>query len=208
MTVAMMQELAEHPELVHRWTVQDYHRMLADGSIIEGDPYELLDGQVVLRIRSVVGEEFTVEGPPHARVVKRLSHLSDLFKPLGCHMQCAHPVTLPPHDEPEPDGAVIRGAESDFDDRHPGPGDILCVIEVSGKSLSRDRRYKRELYANQGIPMYVILNLVDVAVEVYTEPVPGEARYAHERQVSLDGSISFPTAAGVPVVVPVNAIFP
>lgn len=160
MTVAMMQELAEHPERVHRWTTQDYHRMLTDGSIVEGDPYELLDGQVVLKIRSIGGEEMTMEGSPHARVVKRLAQLNERFKSQGCHMQCAHPVTLPPHDEPEPDGAVIRGLESDYDDHHPGPADILCVIEVSGKSLSRDRRYKRELYANQGIAMYVIFNLV------------------------------------------------
>jgi Uma2 family endonuclease len=207
MTVAMLQELADHPELAHRWTIDDYHRMLSDGSIIEGDPYELLDGQVVLKIRSAGQEEFSMEGPPHARVVKRLVGLNDFFRPFGCHMQCAHPVIFPPHDEPEPDGAVIRGSESDYDNRHPGAADVLCVIEVSGKSLRRDRGYKRQLYARHAIPLYVIFNLVDTAVELYAEPVPVEGRYTSETRVSLDGDLAFPTPAA-PVVVPVKRLFP
>jgi len=209
MTVAMLQELADHPELAHRWTTDDYHRMLSDGTIIEGDPYELLDGQVVPKIRSTGQgqEELSMEGPPHARVVKRLVKLNDLFAPFGCHTQCAHPVLLPPHDEPEPDGAVIRGPESDYDNRHPGAADVLCVIEVSGKSLRRDLGYKRELYARHAIPLYVIFNLVETAVELYTDPVPGAGRYARETLASLDGDLAFPTA-GAPVIVPVRRLFP
>ena len=33
---AIIQELAEHPRLVYRLTVDDYHQMIANGTIEEG----------------------------------------------------------------------------------------------------------------------------------------------------------------------------
>ena len=47
MSATIIQELAAHPELIYRYTVDEYHDMIASGLISEGEPFELLDGQIV-----------------------------------------------------------------------------------------------------------------------------------------------------------------
>jgi len=201
------QELAAHPELVYRHTVEEYHEMIANGSIVEGEPFELLDGQIVRKVRSANGEDMMTVGVEHALIVSRLARMTTAFEPLGCHIRSQQPVTMPPRDEPEPDATVIRGTLEDYTTRHPYPSDVLCIIEVADSSLPRDRGYKLQLYANAGIPMYVIVNLLDRVIEVHENPDAGTGSYAVVRQQTRGGSLSLPTLAGEPVVVPVERIF-
>ena len=204
MIATITQELAEHPELIYRVTVTEYHEMIANGTILSGEPFELLDGQIVRKIRAARGDNLMTVGIEHALIVKRLAKLTNAFEPFGCHLISQQPITLPPRDEPEPDAAVIRGTVEDYSERHPGLADILCVIEVADSSLSRDRGYKLHLYANAGIPMYVIVNLVDRVVEVYRQPVMGEGRFNEVANPSPGESIAFPTGTGEAVVVKVK----
>ena len=174
----MIEELAAHPELIYRHTVNEYHEMIANGTIMEGEPFELLDGQIVRKIRSATGEDIMTVGIEHALIVKRLANLSKSFEPLSCHVQSQQPISIPPRDEPEPDAAIVRGSVEDHTEHHPYASDILCIIEVADSSLSRDRGYKMQLYANAGIAMYVIVNLIDRVVEIYEQPVVGSGRFA------------------------------
>jgi Uma2 family endonuclease len=203
----IVQELAEHPELIYRHNVEEYHAMIANGSIMEGEPFELLNGQIVRKIRSASGEDLMTVGIEHALIVKRLSKLSRAFEPFGCHIQSQQPITIPPRDEPEPDAAIVRGTEEDYDERHPQPQDILCIIEVADSSLARDRGYKLQLYANAGIAMYVIVNLIDRVVEVYRDPLQGSGRYAPPEQLTHGQLMLLPTAAGQLVKVPAAQMF-
>ena len=203
----MVQELAEHPELVYRHTVEEYHEMIASGSIMEGEPFELLNGQIVRKIRSATGEDLTTVGLEHALIVKRLSKLTAAFEVLGCHVQSQQPVTIPPGDEPEPDAAIIRGSFEEYTGHHPGPADILCIIEVADSSLSRDRGYKLQLYANAGIAMYVIVNLIDRKVKIYQEPIIGAGRFERVERSMSGESFKLPTSSGEPIVVPVDQMF-
>lgn len=207
MTTAIPHELAEHPELIYRHSVDEYHTMIANGGIVEGQPFELLDGQIVRKIRSASGEDFMTVGVEHALIVMRLAKLSNLFESLGCHLRAQQPITVPPRDEPEPDVAIVRGSIEDYAEHHPRIADVLCVIEVADSSISRDRGYKLSLYANTGIPMYVIINLVDRAVEIYKTPVVGEGRFAETSHPASGETTSFPTATGERVNVPVNQMF-
>ena len=77
--------------------------------------------------------------------------------------------------EPEPDVAVVRGTSRDYLARHPGPTDMALVIEVADSSLSRDRLHKARIYAAAAVPTYWIINLVDLQVEVYTDPTGPDA---------------------------------
>ena len=45
MIATITQELAEHPELIYRVTVTEYHEMIANGTILSGEPFELFDGE-------------------------------------------------------------------------------------------------------------------------------------------------------------------
>jgi Uma2 family endonuclease len=84
-----------------------------------------------------------------------------------CRSQSA---TTTADSEPEPDLAVIRGSERDYLTRHPGPADMALAVEVSESSLPRDRSHKTRIYARAAVPVYWIINLVDLQVEVYTDP--------------------------------------
>lgn len=196
MTAAITWELAEHPELAYRHCVDEYHDMIAGGSVKSGEPFELLDGQIVRKIRSASGENFRTVGIEHALIVLRLGKLSNAFEANGWHVRTQQPITLPPRDEPEPDAAIVRGSLEDYTRHHPGAADILCVIEVAESSLPRDRGYKLQLYANAGIAMYVIVDLLHRVVEVYREPMLGEGRYNDVASPFTGSSIKFPTTLG------------
>jgi Uma2 family endonuclease len=205
----MVQELAAHPELVYRHTVEEYHEMIANGSVVEGEPFELLDGQVVRKIRSAHWEDITTVGVEHALIVGRLARMTTLFEPHGCHIRSQQPITMPPRDEPEPDAAVVRGALEDYTTRHPYPADVLCIIEVADSSLPRDRGYKLQRYAEAGVPMYVIVNLIDRVIEAYESPAfdGGTGTYAVVRKHVRGESLQLPTITGEAIVVPVERMF-
>ena len=101
---------------------------------------------------------------------KCLREITRLLAP-GWHVRKEEPVRIPDYDEPEPDLAVVRGAEDAFDSRLPGPLDVVLIVEVAFRSLKRDRTEKRESYGRAAIPTYWIVNLVDSQIEVYTDPV-------------------------------------
>ena len=146
-------------------------------------------------------------GVEHTIIVKRLSKLDAQFEKFGCHVQSQQPIAIRPKNEPEPDAAIIRGTLEDYINSHPGPADVLCVIEVFDSSLSRDRIYKQQLYANANIPMYVIVNLVDRVVEVYRDPIVGSGCYSAVTPVLPPQCILLPTASGEPVEVPAAQMF-
>ena len=206
MTTALAQELPVHTDMLYRLTVDKYHRMIASGLLEEGAPFELLDGQVVRKIRGGTADNPMTINPQHRAAVYCLSKLDTRLNELGCHMQTQGPISLPPFDEPEPDGTIVRGMDADYLKHHPGPDDVLCVIEVADSSLSNDRGYKQKLYANSGIETYLIVNLVDRVVEVYTQPMKGKGRYAQSTTLNAKQSVSIPAASGKSLNVPVKRL--
>jgi hypothetical protein len=189
-------------------TVRQYHRMIEQGILPEGEPYELLGGQVVRKDRSARGEDPMTVGHQHAWVVKTLGKEGRKLEKLGCHLQTQQPISLPPRDEPEPDAAIIVGSEDDYMDRHPAAADVLCVIEVADASLLNDRTIKLRAYADAGIPMYIIINLPDRMVEVYTEPLKGKHRYGQSVTLGLSDKLTLPGTRGRQLTVPVKRLFP
>jgi Uma2 family endonuclease len=73
-------------------------------------------------------------------------------------------------DEPEPDVAIVRGSDLDYEHRIPTVSDVALLVEVSGSTLIQDRAKQCTAYATGGIPVYWIVNLVDRQVEVHSRP--------------------------------------
>jgi len=142
-----------------RLSVADYHKMIADGSLTENRRLELLKGVMV--------EKMTTN-PDHAAIIRRIQRLFYQMLPENYWLRIQSPITLR-DSEPEPDLAIVRPDELELK-RHPGPADVLQVIEVSSSSLLTDR-YKAEIYAEAGIPWYWIVNLAARRVEVYSQPL-------------------------------------
>jgi Uma2 family endonuclease len=161
-----------------RLTVEQVHAMLEAGILREGEPIELIDGKLVLKDRSDHGDDPMTIGKKHNLGVQLLARLSVELEAHGGYIQLQGPVSLPPYDEPEPDGAVVRGTPRDYSDRLPIATDVHCVIEVSDSSLATDRTAKLAIYAGAGIAQYVIVNLRESCVEVHERPIPAERSYA------------------------------
>ena len=136
--------------LLKRWTVDDYHRMLASGILAPDDRVELLDGQIV---------EMAPQDPPHA---SRVDDGGDYLKAIFANrakVRVQLPITLAPGSEPEPDFAIVRLDENRYRDRHPQPQDVLLLIEVADSTFKRDRIYKAKIYATAGITEYWIVDI-------------------------------------------------
>ena len=144
-------------------TVDEYERMIEDGTIGEDDQVELLDGAVVPKMpknpRRRVGTRKTAEA------------LERVIPPVW-HVAKEEAVVMKPRSKPEPDVAVIR-AELKYDSsRDATAADCCLVVEVADRSLADDQGKKLAGYARAGIPVYWIINLRAGQVEVYTGPEP------------------------------------
>src|SRR5579862_3313387 len=147
----------------HRITVEEYHRMLDAEVFDPGRRIELVEGELLERVRPM--------NPPHASSVQRLNVL--LVTTLGTKatVRCQLPVTLPPDSEPHPDFALARLDAHAYGDRHPNPDDLLLLIEVADSSRDLDRRQKIPLYARRGISEVWLVDLVDGVIVVHREPI-------------------------------------
>ncbi len=141
-----------------RWSVEKYHEMVRAGIIDEDDPVELLEGWIVKKM---------TKSPLHRTVTGLLRDALQRVMPEGWFVDSQDPVTLSAS-EPEPDAVLVRGSRLDYLDHHPGPGDVALVAEVSDSGLSRDRVFKKSIYAAAGIAVYWVVNLVDRRLEVYS----------------------------------------
>jgi Uma2 family endonuclease len=142
------------PTELYRFNVDEYERMDLD------DPrVELINGYVVKKVP---------KKPTHSWTTKTMERLI----PPGWTSRQEQPVRIPAFDEPEPDVAIVRGGDDDYEHRHPVPADVGLLVEVSEATLVRDQGEKLPAYARGGIPVYWIVNLVDRQVEVYTDPGP------------------------------------
>lgn len=142
-----------------RLTVAEYHRM-AEQELLTDDGVELLDGLLVKKMP---------KNPRHVSVVYRLRELLENLLPPDLLLRMQDPVTLSTS-EPEPDLAAVRGSRKQFEQRHPEPAEVALLIEVADSSLRLDRGVKKRLYAEAGLPVYWIVNLIDNQIEILTEP--------------------------------------
>jgi Uma2 family endonuclease len=167
---SILQDATAGRAIIQPWTVDLYHRAIAQGWLEENAAFELLDGFIVRKDRSKVGEDLVTIGDRHRLAVQRLVKLAPLFEPFGCTLQVQQPVQLPPANEPEPDASVIRGIDDDYRDGPPGAAAVTSVIEVSDSSLARDLGVKLRIYAAAGIEQYVVVDLVHDVVLDHRQP--------------------------------------
>lgn len=142
----------------YKWTLEQYHQMIAAGVLTENHRVELLFGKIVAT--SPIGRS-------HAACVKQLNRYfhSKFGEEVTIGIQ--DPVTLVDDSEPEPDVSILKFREDNYVAEHPQGKDILLLIEVADQTLQKDRTVKKTAYALGGVPEYWIINLVDRQVEQY-----------------------------------------
>jgi Uma2 family endonuclease len=166
-----------------RMTVEEFERT----DFYDDNRVELIDGYIVRR------DEMK---PAHAVVTGRLRRRIDRVLPPGWSTREDKPIRIPPLYEPLPDIAIVRGDDENYLVDHPGPGDVAFLVEVSDATLSKDQGKKQVAYAQSGIPVYWIVDLVNRSIRVYTDP--GQVGYQTHLLFGPGQSIPV-TIAGVEV---------
>ena len=147
-----------------KWTVEDYHQMIASG-ILQERKVELLKGEVV---------EMSPEGEPHAYCSDEAGeYLSELLGERAKVRQ-AKPITLPNDSEPEPDLSIVQRLGRGYREHHPYVENIFWVIEYSNTSLEKDLERKSKIYAEAGIQEYWVVNLKKLHLVVFRDPLDGD----------------------------------
>jgi len=148
------------PEPARRlFTVDEFHRMAEAGILGEDDRVELIEGELI---------EMTPIGSRHAACVNRLVKLLSSLEAYLLSVQ--NPVSLDPRTQLQPDIALLKPRADYYASAHPGPNDVILVIEVADTSAATDREVKLPLYAKAGVPEVWLVDLPEGAVEVYQAP--------------------------------------
>jgi Uma2 family endonuclease len=147
-------------ETPRRLSIQEYHKLVANGALTTDDRVELLEGFLVQKKPS---------SPPRDSTLQLLNHELIHVLPAAWDMRVRCAVTLS-DSEPEPDIAIVRGTNRSYFRRHPGPADIGALVEVADSTLLGDRADKGRIYARANVPIYWIVNLIDRQIEVYEQP--------------------------------------
>jgi Uma2 family endonuclease len=160
--------------VTHRFTAKDLHCMVEAGILCEDDRVELLHGEIV---------DMPPIGPGHAAGVNRLLNA---FLPLQGEgkaiISVQNPIHLGEHSEPQPDLALLKPRPDFYAQGHPGPQEILFVVEVMESSAAYDREVKVPLYARFGIPETWLVDVERGVIEVYRDPSPDGYRQVHTRR--------------------------
>ena len=148
---------------LYRMTVDEYECM-ADAGVLKDRRVELINGWLVRKMTTK---------PSHVIAVDATREAIAGLLPPGWWLREEKPLRIPDFDEPEPDISVVRGSRNDYRSRHPAPGEIELLVEVSETSRTWDRVEKMSAFARAGVPTYWILNLTARELEVYSHPTPG-----------------------------------
>ena len=178
-----------------RFTVAEYYAMAEAGILAPDERVELLDGEII--VMPPIGDW-------HASRVKRLNN--SMLPPLEGRaiVSVQDPTRLDDASEPEPDIMLLRWRDDFYEGGHPGPADVLLLIEVSDTTVDYDRGAKLSAYAAAGIPEVWIASRRDRRIESYADPA-GDA-YATVRYYEPGESIS--PQAFPDVVLQVDQIIP
>ena len=164
-----------------RWkfSVDDYARMAEAGILGEDDRVELVEGEIV---------QMAPIGPLHAACVKRLNRLFTSRFGDDVVVSVQDPIRVGWMSEPQPDVALLRPRRDLYSGGHPGPADVLLVVEVSSSTSAFDRQVKMPLYAQGGIPQAWLVDLAAGVVEVYR--LTGAGGYSDPELVTGGGRVA------------------
>src|SRR5678815_5112676 len=116
-----------------RFTADDYQRMGQAGILRREDHVELIDGEIIA---------MTPIGTRHCASVDRANPAFVTKAGDSAIVRVQGSVRLDLYSEPEPDLVLLRPRADFYASAHPGPADILLIVEVADSSIDFDRNVK------------------------------------------------------------------
>ncbi len=159
-----------------RFTVDEYHRLIELGFLTDRDRIELIRGELV---------KMAAKGTLHSVCTGKLRRQLDRVLGDRAVIRGQEPVSLPLDSEPEPDVVVAFRQDDDYLAHHPYPDNIAVVIEVSDSTLNFDQTTQLQVYAENAVPHYWIVNLVAHRLEQYSQPYRDQAGEYGYRQLVI-----------------------
>lgn len=153
----------------HSFTAEEFERMGEAGIFRQDARLELIEGEIV---------QMSPIGSPHAACVNFLSRLLNRLFGDSYIVASQNPVRLNDTSEPQPDISLLRWRDDFYRNAHPGPADVLLLIEVADTTIVTDRSVKVPLYAGAGIAETWLVNIPEGQMEVYSDPEGGAYRRA------------------------------
>jgi len=165
-----------------RWSLDDYHRMIAAG-ILADRRVELLRGEII---------EMAIEGEPHAYARNEADEYLTALLGNRAKIRQHSPVVLPNDSEPEPDLAIVQRLGREYRSHHPYPENIFWLIEYAESSLEKDLEIKRRIYAEANIPEYWVVNLKTLQLIVFRNPQNGDYTFQQTLTAGVISPLGFP----------------
>jgi Uma2 family endonuclease len=137
-----------------KFSVDEYRRMAETGILRPKERVELIDGQILC---------MAPIGDSHQDLVDTLSEMLGDQRNNRYRVRAGGPIRIEHFSEPQPDIVLYeRGLK-----KHPTPGEIYLVVEVSDTTLAYDSGDKLRAYEQGGIKEYWIVDLVRKAVHIH-----------------------------------------
>jgi Uma2 family endonuclease len=157
---------------------------------------ELIDGEVI---------EMPPIGHPHAGTVDLLAdRLGEAVKKRAL-IRVQGPIWLDDYSEPLPDITLLRPRADYYRSAHPGPADVLLLIEVADSSLAYDREVKLPRYALAEVPEVWLVDLAARRLLVHRRP-EGE-RWTDVETVLDLAAVAVPSVGAQPAFVDLTDLF-
>lgn len=163
------------------FTVDEYYQMAAAGILHEDDRVERIAGEI-LRMAPI--------GSRHAGCVNRLNQFFVLHVAGQALVTIRNPLHLNNRSEPEPDMTLLTPRPDFYTTNHPGPQDVLLVVEVADTSAGFDRGTKIPLYGRAGIREAWLVDLTQDHIEVHRQPASSRRGYRDVQRYTRGMSLS------------------
>jgi Uma2 family endonuclease len=158
-----------------RFTTTDFQQMIDSEILREGEPYELLNGEIIRKTDypAYPSNPTTLMGigKRHAASTKRINAVFTQRLEGQAIVGVRDPVHLNEYSEPQPDISILKLNPDFYLSGHPKPHEVYLIIEISDTTLELDRTIKLPLYAQAGIIELWIVNLQEEQIEVYRQPI-------------------------------------
>lgn len=162
--------------------VDEYYKMAEVGILKSEDRVELINGEIY---------QMSPIGSRHAAIVDHLAVvLKELFE-RNIIVRVQNPIRIDNTNEPQPDISLLKYRSDYYSSSHPGPADVLTIMEIAGSSLKFDQEVKAPLYATYDIQEYWIIDIENNEIQVFSNPKDGNyseiQKYETDRIISLMG---------------------
>ena len=161
----MIRDMSTETVCKKLFTADEFEQLYEVGILSEDGRFELIRGEIL---------EMPTAQPPHAGSVDRLTYVFSMKLGGSVIVRVQNAFRIDRYSEPMPDLSLLKMRSDFYTKAHPGPEDVLLLVEVSHTTVGYDKTVKVPLYAESGAPEYWQLDVKKDVLIVRTEPQDGE----------------------------------